>query len=396
MQDFNFQFASLAFFALNSLLFSFFILFKSLKEEVIEGKWLSAFVFLCSLYVSPYMFGYMNWYAIDGYREFLFYVPFQQLFLIGPVFYGYVLTILNPNEVFLNRRNWLHFMPAALYGIYSLIAFLGDALILDDVFFYADGRDKDLLPWYQFAGLISMIAYAVLSLIRYKKYRKQIVQELSYADSVVYRWVQLFLICLILILLIRIVFIVLFPNFGSFGIKYWYYLAFSMLIYFVTLNGISHLITAINLANLPFVVTAVEAESSSENLANKSKEELPLKVINEEMLEARKVQLLDLMVSQKLYENPQLSLQHLATNLQWNLKECSYVINQGFNKNFNDFVNTYRVDAVKHKLETGQQAQHTLLALALESGFNSKSTFNRVFKRMTGLSPNEYVIRISK
>lgn len=394
MPDFNYQFASLAFFALNSLLFSLFILIKSVKEEIHEGKWLSVFVFLCSLYVCPYMFGYMNWYAIDGYREFLFYVPFQQLFLLGPVFYGYISTILEPKIPFLNRKNWLHFLPALLYGVYSLVAFLGDALFLDQALFYADGRDKDLLPWYQFAGLISMIAYAVLSLKSYQKYRKRIFQELSYADAVVYKWVQLFLICLILILLIRIIFIVLFPNFGSFGIKYWYYLAFSILIYFVTLNGISHLITAINLANL-FPKARYDHQQIAD-LGQEQTQEKPHKIVDEIQLKKRVEALDAVFENEHLFKNAQLSLTDVAEQMGWTLKETSMTINQGYSKNFNDFVNGYRIDAVKHKLAKGAYQQHTLLAIALECGFNSKSTFNRVFKRLTGKSPVEFIKDLEK
>lgn len=394
MQDLNLQFISLAFFALNGLSFSAFMLFKSINEEVKEGFWLSGFVFLCSMYVVPYMFGYMNWYALDGYRELLFYVPFQQLFLLGPVFYGYTLNVLGVEDPYLKKNFYLHFLPALIYGVYSLVAYLADAWFLSEMYFYADGRDKDLLPWYQFTGLLSMISYALLSLKSYQSYRKRIVQQLSYADTVVYKWVQLFLICLISILLVRIVFIVLFPNFGSFGIKYWYYLLFSILIYFLTLNGFAHLVTAINIANLlpqelgtsSLPTELPEVEPLDKTLSNFEKEQL-----------LKKVDALSVVFEkERLYQNAQLSLTDVASQMGWNLRETSMIINQGFNKNFNDFVNGYRVDAVKDKLAKGAFVQHTLLAIALECGFNSKSTFNRVFKRMTQQSPNEYLNSLQK
>jgi AraC-like DNA-binding protein len=59
--------------------------------------------------------------------------------------------------------------------------------------------------------------------------------------------------------------------------------------------------------------------------------------------------------------------------------------------NFNDFVNKKRVHAVIEKLEAGKHTIHTLLGIAFECGFNSKSTFNRAFKRHTMLSPKEYI-----
>jgi AraC-like DNA-binding protein len=389
MQNFNLQFASLAFFALNGLFFASFILIKSINEENAEGKWLSSFVFLCSLYVCPYMFGYMNWYALDGYREFLFYVPFQQLFLLGPIFYGYILNVLEPNRLHFQGKSLFHFLPAFLYAAYSLVSYIGDAWILEKAFFYADGRDKDLLPWYQFTGLLSMIYYFMVSLKSYKKYQNRIVQELSYADSVIYKWVQLFLICLILILTARIIFIVLFPNFGSFRLKYWYYLVFSILIYFLTLKGYTHLITTINLNYLQKNAARTFLDNAENNHLVEAK---PFqKPLSEGQLSQHKIDLGFTFEQERLFENPQLSLQDVAAKMEWSLRETSQIINQGFGKNFNDFVNAYRVDAVKEKLAKGEQAHHTLLAIALDCGFNSKSTFNRVFKRITEQTPLEYL-----
>jgi AraC-like DNA-binding protein len=59
--------------------------------------------------------------------------------------------------------------------------------------------------------------------------------------------------------------------------------------------------------------------------------------------------------------------------------------------NFNDFVNHHRIKAVLQKIAEGEHTIQTLLSIALECGFNSKSTFNRAFKRATSLSPKEYI-----
>jgi AraC-like DNA-binding protein len=71
--------------------------------------------------------------------------------------------------------------------------------------------------------------------------------------------------------------------------------------------------------------------------------------------------------------------------------QLSEVINVGFHKNFNDFVNMYRVEAFKRMLLEDRQKQLSLLGMAFECGFNSKATFNRVFKKLTSTSPTEYL-----
>lgn len=74
-----------------------------------------------------------------------------------------------------------------------------------------------------------------------------------------------------------------------------------------------------------------------------------------------------------------------------NTSILSKAINQGFGKNFNDFVNEYRISEVKDRLGKSDLDRMTLLGIALDSGFNSKATFNRAFKKYTGMTPNQYV-----
>lgn len=77
----------LLFFFIHGILFSALLLVRALRDESRSSRWLSLFIFLCSLYIAPFMLGYADWYALDGYREVLFYLPLQQVLLIGPVIY---------------------------------------------------------------------------------------------------------------------------------------------------------------------------------------------------------------------------------------------------------------------------------------------------------------------
>ncbi len=92
-----------------------------------------------------------------------------------------------------------------------------------------------------------------------------------------------------------------------------------------------------------------------------------------------------------MYLEPELSLSDVATKLKTNTSILSAAINQNFNKNFNDFVNEYRVEEFKRLIILPESKNLTLLAVAYDSGFNSKTTFNRAFKKFTGLSPKEYL-----
>lgn len=96
------------------------------------------------------------------------------------------------------------------------------------------------------------------------------------------------------------------------------------------------------------------------------------------------------MTSGKPYLEANLSLPELANKLEIPSHHLSRVINEQFGMNFFDFINQYRIDEVKSKIGNPKYAHLSLLGIAFDSGFNTKSAFNRVFKKITGLTPSEY------
>lgn len=100
--------------------------------------------------------------------------------------------------------------------------------------------------------------------------------------------------------------------------------------------------------------------------------------------------LLDYMETEQPYLNPKLGLQELADAVDLPPHTVSQVINELLAINLQAFINAYRVDEAKRKMAVPEHAHKTLLALAFESGFNSKTSFNRVFKNHTGLTPTQY------
>jgi len=93
---------------------------------------------------------------------------------------------------------------------------------------------------------------------------------------------------------------------------------------------------------------------------------------------------------EKAYLDENLTLSKLAELIPTTDKKLSTFLNQHLNITFYDMINAYRVESVKEKLLSNNYNNLTLLGIAYESGFNSKSSFNRIFKKETGLSPSEY------
>jgi AraC-like DNA-binding protein len=100
--------------------------------------------------------------------------------------------------------------------------------------------------------------------------------------------------------------------------------------------------------------------------------------------------LLDHMQEKKSYLDPELTLSQLAKDLDIGRSQLSQLINDGIGDNFYDFINKYRVEQVKQLMTDPRVKHFSMLGIALEAGFKSKSTFNLIFKRFTGLTPTEY------
>jgi AraC-like DNA-binding protein len=103
--------------------------------------------------------------------------------------------------------------------------------------------------------------------------------------------------------------------------------------------------------------------------------------------------ILKILVEEKLYLDPEFSLQTLAHKLKMSPVAVSRVINSELKKNFRNLVNEYRVEEVKTRLNDPRSIQLSLLGIAYECGFNSEASFYRIFKNVVGVSPKEYLLR---
>nr|WP_298990341.1 helix-turn-helix domain-containing protein [uncultured Polaribacter sp.] len=385
--DFPFGFGQksslLLIFFFNGIVFSFLLLKKGIQNNNNANKWLSFLLFLCAMYIAPYMLGYAGWYSKKVTREILYFIPFMQVLLIGPVIFFYTKSLLN-STFKISKKEYYHFIPALIYLVYSLIVFITDKLILDEFYFYADGRDKDMANWYQIAGIISMVYYLIASLKFYKNYKKLVFDKVSFADSILFEWIPNFLIAFLSIVVLRVLLFLLNPEWGNFGNQFWHYIAFSIVVLYVSVNGYA------NAVKMSFLN---DVNSESINVYQESDEDYKTKQDNTnlEEIEFWKDKILHLVESEKVFKNPTLTLSDLSKLLNTNTKNISKSINSGFDMNFNDFINHYRIEAVKEKLQKEEHKTSTLLGIAFDCGFNSKATFNRAFKKSTDLSPKDYL-----
>jgi AraC-like DNA-binding protein len=379
------------------MIYSVLILAKAIKTQDKSNYLLSFFIFLCCLYIAPWMLGFAGWYDNQPYRDILFYTPFQHLFFVGPIIFFYTQSLLNPSFKFL-KKEALHLIPGFIYLLYIIAIWIYDKFIFGDYYFYKNGMDKDFDDWYQKLGLVSMIVYFILSIQYYNVYKKLMFQVVSYADTILFKWIKTYLIAFLVMLLLPIFFDIIgvfYPEIKSYQGSWWFFLFFSIVMYYIAITGYSNPINA----TIPFKMSFFDKNSIlllNENQTNETENSIDIQYetvedSNSPEIEHWKKKIETLIQEEKWYQNSELTLLDLAKKLGTNVSVISKTINQGFQMNFNDCINSYRIKAVKNSLAGDEHKNSTLLGIAFDSGFNSKATFNRAFKKNTGKTPKEYI-----
>lgn len=396
--QFNFYSSLLLISFTQGIIFSVLLLIKGIQNENQSYKWLSLFVFLCSLYIAPWMVGFAGWYDNQPYRDILFYVPFLHLYFIGPVIFFYIQSLLNPAFNFSRKHLW-HLLPGILYLVYSLVIWIVDKIILKRYYFYENESDKDFEFWYQVTGLLSMFGYFVVSLKYYQLYKKLIFQVTSYANQILFNWIRNFLYAFLCMLLLRIVFYIL-PYFikgaNDYSGIWWHYLFFSIILYYIAISGYSNPVNS----TIGYKVASLENKTIlllNTTTLHENTIEIDFETIVEkedDTIKLWKQKIQDLIENEKIFKNPELTIVDLANKLETTISVISKTINQGYGINFNDFINNYRIEAIKKSFENGEHKKSTLLGIAFDCGFNSKATFNRSFKKNTGFTPKEYLEKL--
>jgi AraC-like DNA-binding protein len=398
MFGFNVYSSLLLVFFVHIMVYAFMLWRRGIKQESISDKCLGSFLFLAALYVVPWMTGFAGWY-IEGtvYREILFYTPFIHGLFMGPLLYFYVRSITNYHFQFTKKDTW-HFVPGLLYVLWCLIVVVTDKLILKKYFLMDGNADPDFDSWYQWLQNISIITYLLLSIRFYRQYKQYVMLEFSFADIANLNWLRNFIIAFGIITVLPLLqeLLQLIPAFHNLDYtgSWYYFFTFVLVVYYIAINGYNAV--TVPLRKLLFEPELLLQYKTPALLAAPQTEEadyevLEIKTNTSVETESWKQKISTLMQTEKLYEDAELTLSQLAKKLSTNTSVLSKIINTGFEMNFNDFVNEYRVNAMLGKLKAGEQKNQTLLGIAFDCGFNSKATFNRAFKRQTGLSPKEWL-----
>jgi putative ABC transport system permease protein len=280
-------------------------------------------------------------------------LPLRFSLALGPLLYFYVRKLIRPEDAFC-RRDLLHFCPVLLE-------------LVDSIFTY-DATANRMLNVLAFLS-VSIYLYRCLLLIE-NFYRAQKFDGTD-RDRRQLRWLSRLL--------------------TSFGVLWLLWLPLTATDYFLyhdqlsapVYNLLHSLLMLMMIWMAARVFLDVEPAKAFQSLLSvelKQKGSWLKRIVKEK----------------QYYQDPELSLSSLAEKLGLHTHELSRIINTALKKSFNDFINEYRVKEAVCKMQDPAYDHITLLGIGLESGFNSQSTFYRIFKQMTGKSPVEYKNELKK
>jgi len=356
------------------------------------NRFLSLLIFI----LCVALIGRVSTYDRDIFNQFphLLLLPDIIYFLYGPLFFLYIQRLLHlpANSGRYGNRQWLHFLPVLVQFIcYLPLLSTAKQPFIDNVV------DQVYKPFFIWSGGLALLFNALYwyACHRYiKSYLKTSDNTSSFSSNLeflrVVMWLQF--ACIIIWSLSYLIgglnFVMPHQDLS------WYtdtildtsWIVLSLTVFFLGFYSMRQP----EIFKLPIDIDEEEPEdghsaSDSDDTGIKAEELALLK----EKVEA-------IMTEAKPYRNPGLTLSELAEQLGTNRHSLSRVINEGMGMNFNDFVNSYRVEEFKVLALDENYQNHTLLAIAYIVGFNSKSAFNRSFKKLEQCTPREYLKREGK
>jgi AraC-like DNA-binding protein len=388
--QFNIYAIVLLFACAQGLFYIFQLIRRAWLEERRSDLWLAGLILaLCTSNLSS-MLGFMGIHVLG---QALWFFPYDPSFLIGPLMLFYLKAQINVDFRLTKKELW-HFLPFCIYFVHHLLVFCAGPSATDwwvkTVFWRFHLGDLETI-----GSNVSLVVYLILAWRLYHNYLKWLPNERSDVERVQLRWYQHFLI-------LSSIGVAAAMGFFTWSLiaplSYWQDWALralvGLIICFISFHGYLQA-QPYTLAFKPLDAPAQNLEErQAESQAAGSPEALGQEKadkLSPEELQTWCAKIDALMHAEQLHLNPELTLNLLSEKAGSYNALISNVINTGFQKNFNDFVNTYRIEAFQEKVKDPKLSHYSLLALAFESGFNSKSTFNRSFKKITGKMPSDFV-----
>ena len=355
------------------------------KSDRSVNLFLSLYIFfISSVMTMPFTINLIGW------RNSYFIQPLP--FLPGILLYFYIRSF---KETISWRKILPHLVPVIIFFILAFVNLSAMSKTYPDAKeIPVEGLKRPLTLFNMLFRIVQQFVYYFMARKALNSYQRGIYQIYSETSHIDLHWVR-FLINGYIVLISS--FLVIFPLMLRFPEYFNSLLLINMAIatpyiYMAAYKGFTqHTIWQIKpQTNKHAVQEEIHIAEEIETETHSSKQKMEKAGINDERIAELTRRIIALMEQDKLYQETELTLQQLAAKLDIPAYQVSVVLNEGMKKNFYDVINGYRVQEAKRLLLDSKNKNFTILSVGFEAGFNSKTTFNTVFKKFTGLTPTEY------
>lgn len=303
-------------------------------------------------------------------------------FTYGPLLFLYVRHMTNPDLRF-SPWNLLHFIPFAVF--FAVSVFFRDKPVFDNLsgFFVID-RFISLRIVYSVCFLLSVTVYSILSFIKIRQHQARLKDYISYTSAkMTLNWLK------VLSITFYAGYIVVFIVGGiDILVGLLHFDPYVLTFIFITFFSFAYSFYAIR---QPEILSDSMATIHEEAVAGQNgTERYARSGLRDELAEEYLTRLLKYMDDEKPYLDGDLNINDLSRKTGIPRHHITEVLNEKHKRNFFSFINEYRVKEVISRINDPKYQHYTILAIAFDSGFNSKSTFNTFFKAYTGKTPSEY------
>lgn len=305
-------------------------------------------------------------------------------FAIGPLFFLYALTLTRRNFT-LNEKHLLHFIPVIAGFLYFFTFYqLSSA---EKISFNLQSYEQMPVRWQTFSmvSTVQTSIYLVLTVLLLLQHVRRVKKYYSSIEEIDLGWIR----NILLIIVFGFISCSAITVMGWKWSNYYSNIVFSFSIYAMGYYGMKQKSIFADIhediqlhETEPAVMVAAQPEAIAKKYERSG--------LSEEKARQYLANLQLLIMKEKPYLNPELTLQQLADQLNISLHHLSQILNQYKQQNFFDFINQLRVEEFKYRLADPSKQHYSLLALALDCGFNSKAAFNAAFKKHTGITPSAY------
>lgn len=327
------------------------------------------------------------------------------ILMYGPLIYFYVKSLTDAQPLTGRRSIWPHVIPTILLYLYLAPFFLADPQLKARAWFVDNSNLKNFTPFNDpilIVSIVQIAGYLLLALRLLRYHSRNIKQGFSSLENINLFWMRTLVIVLFCLLSLYAFFAVFSQFYGIYKeTEYAMNLTIAVMIYIMGYKGIRQPEIFFSSAPLsaPDTVTG-EAHHTGQSEAapvtpgpDIQKEEAGKyrkSALTDEQAEKIAAQLAQLMENKKPYLEMGLTLPMLSNMLNVSPHHLSQVINENLSKTFFDFVNFYRVEEAKRTLNGPESDRFSILGIAMDAGFNSKSAFYTAFKKHSGMTPSQF------